>query len=263
LAQADDLGKLDTLAHARVLGGHDHVLTRNEHTFIIGAMNPSASVAPAPVASVAVSPRGKPNPQARALLLAAAERLIRRDGLEAVTIRAIAGEAHVATGLFYHHFAGKDELLVALLGDRLRAAGTRLAALPARAGTRTVRENLVEIVAESLDTLVAFAPLLAVLLSRPDLRPGVDEPAVGPDREEAIIPVRAYLEAELRAGRIRRESDLDAAATLLVGACHDLALHRALRRDGSPVDPALPQRLVDTLLAGLGPTSPRTGGTPS
>lgn len=181
----------------------------------------------------------------------------------AVTTRAVAQEAQVATGLLYNHFADKDELLVALLGDRLREAGTRLTALPARAGTRTVRENLVEIVAESLDTLLAFAPLLAVLMSRPDLVPGAEEPAVGPDRDEAIVPVRAYLEAELLGRRIRRGSDIDAAATLLVGACHDLALHRALRRDGSPVDPALPRRLVDTLLTGLDPTSPPVGGARS
>jgi AcrR family transcriptional regulator len=209
-----------------------------------------------------MSPRGKPNPHARALLLAATERLIRRDGIEAVTTRTVAREAQVATGLLYNYFADKDELLVALLDYRLRAAGTRLTALPARAGTRTVRENLVEIVAESLDTLLAYAPLLAVLMSRPDLRPGADQPTIGPDREEAIVPARAYLQAELRAGRIRHGSDVDAAAMLLVGACHDLALHRALRRDSSPIDPALPQRLVDTLLAGLDPAPP-AGAAPA
>lgn len=196
-------------------------------------------------------------------MLSAAERLIRRDGIAAVTTRAVAREAQVATGLLYNHFANLDGLLVALLHDRLRAAGTRLAALPARAGTRTVRENLVEIVAESLETLVGFAPLLAILLSRPDLWAGANEPAVGLDREEAIVPVRAYLQAELRAQRIRPGSDVDAAATLLVGACHDLALHRAIRQDAAPVDKALAQRLVDTILTGLDPTRASAAIAPS
>lgn len=45
------------------------------------------------------------------------------------------------------------------------------------------------------------------------------------------------------------------AAALLVGACHDLAFHRALHRDTTPVDPRLPARLVDTLMAGLLPAA--------
>jgi AcrR family transcriptional regulator len=180
-----------------------------------------------------------------------------------VTTRAVAREAQVATGLLYNHFADKDELLLALLGDRLREAGERLAALPARAGTGTVRENLIEMVAESLDALLAVAPLLAVLVTRPDLRPDSDARVFRPDPEGAIMPVRAYLEAEARAGRIRPDADLEAAAALLVGACHDLALHRALRRDLQPVDPALSQRLVDTLLAGLNPVTTRSGNPPA
>ena len=209
-----------------------------------------------------MSPRGKPNPQGRASLLSAAERLIARDGVDAVTTRAVAREAQVAIGLLYRHFADKDALLVALLDERLRGAGARLAVLPSRVGTRTVRENLVEIVAESLETLVAIAPLLAVGLGRPELRPRGQTAAVGPDRDGAIGPVRAYLEAEAAAGRIRPAADLDAAASLLVGACHDLALQRALRRDGSPVDPAVPGRLVDALLAGLVGASSATGERP-
>jgi AcrR family transcriptional regulator len=199
-----------------------------------------------------MSPRGKPNPQARAELLAATERVVRRDGMEGVTIRAVAREAQVATGLLYTHFADKDELLLALLDEALRAAGARLAALPARAGTRTVRANLTEILAESLDTLLALAPLLPVLMSRPDLVAG----AAGPDRQAAMVPVHAYLEAEREAGRIRPDADLDAAAALLIGACHDLALHRALRRDDAAIEPGLAQRLVDTLLVGLEPAAP-------
>jgi len=217
----------------------------------------------ASVASEDVSPRGKPNPQARSLLLAAAERVVRHDGVGAVTTRAVAREAQVATGLMYRHFADKDELLVALLADRLHEAGERLSALPARAGTGSVRDNLVEIVAESLDTLLAFAPLATIVMARPELRPQPEEAAARPDRERAIVPVRAYLEREARAGRLRVDADVDAAATLLVGACHDLAFHRAMHADTSPIDPGLPQRLVDTLLAGLEPagasTTERTG----
>ncbi len=48
----------------------------------------------------------------------------------------------------------------------------------------------------------------------------------------------------------------------LVRGCHDLAFHRALHGDTTPVDPALAQRLVDTLLAGLDPAgAPHTKRT--
>jgi hypothetical protein len=103
-------------------------------------------------------------------------------------------------------------------------------------------------VEEGLAALLALAPLLPALLDRPDLVP---------DRERARIPARAYLEAERAAGRIRADADTGAAAALLVGACHDLAFHRALHRDPSPVDPALPGRLVDALLTGLLPAPSR------
>jgi AcrR family transcriptional regulator len=199
-----------------------------------------------------MTPRGRANPQARGELLDAAETVIRRDGLAGATTRAVAREAGVADGLLYNHFADKDDLVMALLGDRLRAAGARLATLPARArGARTVRENLVEIVDEGLRTLLGLAPLLALSLERPDLRRVGD----GPDRQGALIPVGAYLEAEIAAGRVRSDADVEAAASLLVGACHDLAFHRALRRDASPVDPRLAERLVDTLISGLHPAS--------
>jgi AcrR family transcriptional regulator len=200
-----------------------------------------------------MSPRGKTNPHTREVLLAAAEAVIRRDGLGAATTRSVAREAKVADGLLYNHFADKDDLLIALLGDRLKAAGARLASLPDRAGTRTVRENLVEIVTEGLETLLALAPLLGALLDRPDLRARQHDQGAAPDRQGALIPARRYLEAERSAGRVRAGADVDAAAALLVGACHDLAFHRALHRDTSPVDPGLPERLVDTLMAGLLP----------
>jgi len=212
------------------------------------------------VASVAfedVSPRGKPNPRARPLLLAAAERVLRRDGVGAVTTRAVAREAQVASGLLYRHFADKDELLVALLAERLHEADERLSALPARAGTGSVRDNLIEIVAESLDALLAVAPLLSIVVARPELRSQPEKRAAGPDRDRAIVPLHAYLDAEARAGRLSAGVDLDAAASLLVGACHDLAFHRALHGDTTPVDRALAQRLVDTLLAGLDPAGAR------
>lgn len=55
---------------------------------------------------------------ARDRILDAAERLIRARGVGQLSVEAVAREAEVSKGGFFHHFASKDELLVALL-DRL------------------------------------------------------------------------------------------------------------------------------------------------
>jgi len=57
---------------------------------------------------------------ARDRILDAAERLIRSRGIGNLSVEAVAQEAEVSKGGFFHHFASKDELLVALL-ERLVA----------------------------------------------------------------------------------------------------------------------------------------------
>lgn len=52
-------------------------------------------------------------------LLAAAARLMDRDGSEAVSMQAVAAEAGVSVGLIYRYFAGKDELLLAVITEVL------------------------------------------------------------------------------------------------------------------------------------------------
>ena len=49
----------------------------------------------------------------RAKLMRAASLIVARDGMEAATTAAIAGEAGVAEGTLYRHFESKDELLIA------------------------------------------------------------------------------------------------------------------------------------------------------
>lgn len=55
---------------------------------------------------------------ARDRILDATERLIRSRGAGQLSVEAVAQEAKVSKGGFFHHFASKDELLVALM-DRL------------------------------------------------------------------------------------------------------------------------------------------------
>ena len=56
--------------------------------------------------------------RARQILLLAAEQFAEK-GAKATTMRQIAAAAGMKAGSIYHHFASKDEMLVAILGDYL------------------------------------------------------------------------------------------------------------------------------------------------
>jgi AcrR family transcriptional regulator len=68
---------------------------------------------------------------ARDRILDAAERLLLAGGASRLTVEAVAGEAKVSKGGFFHHFATKDELLVAILE---RLVGGVMAEIESRAG---------------------------------------------------------------------------------------------------------------------------------
>lgn len=67
-------------------------------------------------------------------LLATAYRLFYRDGYHAVGIDTILAEARLAKMTLYHHFASKDELIVAVLDGRSAQVRVKVEELLARAG---------------------------------------------------------------------------------------------------------------------------------
>ncbi|RKN40394.1 TetR/AcrR family transcriptional regulator [Streptomyces hoynatensis] len=60
---------------------------------------------------------GRPRLTSRAQILAAARRLIDRDGWEKLTIRRLAAEAGIGATTLYHHMRDKGDLLILLLND--------------------------------------------------------------------------------------------------------------------------------------------------
>lgn len=77
--------------------------------------------------------------QRRAELLAAAARLMERDGSHAVSMQAVAEEAGVSVGLIYRYFGGKEDLVLAVIVDVLEAFAERVPAAVATAGEDPVR----------------------------------------------------------------------------------------------------------------------------
>jgi len=58
----------------------------------------------------------------RAEILSAARRLIARDGADRLTLRRLSTEMGIGTTTLYHHVRGREDLLVLLLDEMLRAA---------------------------------------------------------------------------------------------------------------------------------------------
>lgn len=195
-----------------------------------------------------MSPRGKTIPQLRERLISAGERLLVAGGPGAVTARAVASEAGVATGLLYYHFADFDDFLAALVLDCFRAQAERMAGLPRRAGSGTVEENLAGAAAGLLES-----PTLAVA----DLvraRAGLSVKVMGelgagapgmPEIQRAIV---AYLEEERRLGRIAAAADTEAGALMLVGAVHHLLL---LHGSGLAQPAGMARRIAAAVVTGL------------
>lgn len=78
-------------------------------------------------------PRGEASEERRAEIIAAAVRVLAREGLTETTTRKIAAEAGVNQAMISYYFGGKDELLYAVLQEMMRRTGEIAAAsLPER-----------------------------------------------------------------------------------------------------------------------------------
>jgi AcrR family transcriptional regulator len=195
-----------------------------------------------------MSPRGKAIPDIRARLFRAGEQLAIEAGPGAISARAVAARAGVASGALYNHFEDLDDYLAELVLDRFRVQAELAAALPERAGTGTVVRNLADALAELLQS-----PTLAVaevVRSRLGLSARVtktlNEGAPGmAEINEAIVD---YLEAERRQGRIDADADAEAAALMMLGAMHHLMLLHGFEL---PDAPAVAERVARTAVNGL------------
>ncbi|GAB2589310.1 TetR/AcrR family transcriptional regulator [Kribbella endophytica] len=70
-----------------------------------------------PRSSVSSGQTGRPPVTSRAEILAAARRVIDRDGWEKLTIRGLAGELGIGATTLYHHVRDKEDLLLLLLTE--------------------------------------------------------------------------------------------------------------------------------------------------
>ena len=194
-------------------------------------------------------PTGVALRDARALLFAAAERILLRDGPGALTSRAVTDEAGCAKGVMHRHFADFDAFLTELVLGQVARIDERATALRAAAGTGTVAGNLSAAIVEVFEP-VPLA-LTRLVIARDELRRRLRQAgSTGlPLATEATAMIAGYLAAERDRGRIAADADLTALAPALVGAGSMLFTDREA---GTP-DAATVGRTVDAVLAGALP----------
>jgi AcrR family transcriptional regulator len=137
------------------------------------------------------------NEQTRAALLSAAEQLIARGGLDAVSTRAVAQRAGVTTRAVYSLFGSKQGLLHALAARGFRLLADRVAAVPVTADPGA---DLVNVSACAFrGWALAHPNLFRVVFGLPDtdLRA---QPDVGPASRAALAQLRTRVDRARAAG---------------------------------------------------------------
>ncbi|MGG2461213.1 TetR/AcrR family transcriptional regulator [Streptomyces sp. RGM 3693] len=187
----------------------------------------------------------------REQLFDAAERILLRDGSNALTSRAVTTEAGCAKGVLHRHFADFDAFLAELVRDRIGRIDEQSAALRRSAGTGTVADNLTTALLDVFGS-VAVA-IVGLVISRDGLRARLRQGgSVGiPLLAEATAMITVYLDAERELGRVAADADVDTLAPTLIGAGHLLFADREADREGTPPAPAAVRKVVTTVLAAV------------
>jgi len=191
----------------------------------------------------------------RARLVDATSDVVRRVGYARATTRAIADAAGVAEGTIYRHFTHKNELFFAAVFERNAPILEWVTGLPARAGTRTVREHLGELMTRLVGLRAELLPLELALRADPQLarehaalvKAMTEAAATGPPEL-----VAAYLSAEQGLGRVRSDVDPRQVALVLLATLAGIAFMPGLDADAQ-VDVTLIDAAVDVVVDGIAP----------
>jgi AcrR family transcriptional regulator len=182
---------------------------------------------------------------ARKQLFDAAERILLREGPNALTSRAVTTEAGCAKGVLHKHFTDFDTFLAEFVLDRLNQMTPEAETLHEKAGTDTIANNITTALTALFNSVaVAIVPLITF---RDELRARLREtwPAGVPVLTDAVAIIEAYLSAEQGQGRIKLTADIETLAVTLIGATHLLFADK-----NAPQTEDAVHKMVTTVLAG-------------
>lgn len=180
---------------------------------------------------------------ARDLILDAADRVLRDEGVGRATTRRIALEAGFSEALLYKHFTDKRDLFLAVLHERTPALPSRR---PLDEGT--VRERLIALTADLVEYYAHAFPLAVALLGERDLLASWRELLAQhePGPHQPVTQVRDQLAAERDSGNLPGDLDPQGVAELLCGGALQHVFMSGFTGGGAtPVEVA--RRLVGAL----------------
>ncbi|MFC4492805.1 TetR/AcrR family transcriptional regulator [Streptomyces ovatisporus] len=191
-------------------------------------------------------PTGVAMRDVRQQLFDATERVLLRDGPNALTSRAVTTEARCAKGVLHRHFADFDAFLAELVQDRIARMDRQAAALHGSVGSGTVAGNLTEALTTLFESV--GVAIVALITSRDGLRARLREttPTGVPVLTEATAMLAAYLDAERALGRVAADADVGTLAPTLIGAVHLLFADR----EGPRPEAGAVHKVVTTVVAG-------------
>jgi TetR/AcrR family transcriptional regulator, transcriptional repressor of bet genes len=185
----------------------------------------------------------------RAELAEAVWRLASREGLEALTVRRVAGEAGWSTGALVHYFRDKEELVLFTFQTVADRAGRRIARAAERITdpfelTRATLAEMLPLDAERQGEVRVWFAFLGLALTRPTLARA---------QRDAYQTCRGFLADTLAAaqaeGRIEAEVDCGREAVALVALVDGLAVQAAFESQG--LGPKRMIEIVDARMARL------------
>jgi AcrR family transcriptional regulator len=189
-------------------------------------------------------------------IIAAAREVFLERGIQATTAE-VAERAGVSEGSVFKRFKSKLELFRAAMEDKIQDPAW-VRELGGRVGRGDVREGMVVLGMEMIAFFRDLMPLMMMSWSNPGPN-GLPAAFAGPDP----VPVRAirqlmgYFEAEMRAGRLRRQ-DPEVVARAFAGALANFVLfdlvHRANGALPAGAEPFI-RGLVSVLWTGIEPVA--------
>lgn len=201
-----------------------------------------------------VAPRGRGRPrseEAHRAILAAVIDLLGEQGLNGLTMEAVAARAGVGKTTIYRRWSNKNDLVVEAIEQLPPPSG----ALPNQGSLLGDLKAMVALQRERLD-----ASRLPRIMPRV-LGEAMEDPELHADIvTRAVVPIRRMLSEIVERGIERGElrDDLDVEAT--VDILHALPVYKLLLAGGSMDAIAdLPERIIPILLDGISNSSPRPG----
>jgi AcrR family transcriptional regulator len=202
----------------------------------------SATAATGPAEGTASRNPGRPRSVQvdEAIIEAVLDLLAEGSTVEALSIEAVAARAGVGKATIYRRWSGKEALLV-------DAVSSIKGPLPSPRG-ESVREDLILLLGPGpkkpdqrmTRIMSCLVPEVHTSPERYRLYQGLVEP-----RREAI---REVLRRGVRTGELRADTDIETALVVLAGP---ILIQKMLRWHPDLDDATLPERVVDTALAGL------------